>query len=124
MSFLFVGLGGAIGAVLRYLTGNVMGSVLGKVFPYGTLVANLAGAFLIGILFVYLNKLSINENYNLFLITGLLGGFTTFSSFTLDIAKLAQNGDYKLAILYFTITNTVGLLLVFLGIFLTKKLTA
>ncbi len=123
MNFLFVGLGGALGAMLRYLTGNVVGSALGKIFPYGTLVANLAGAFLIGVLFVCLNKYSINENYNLLLVTGLLGGFTTFSSFTLDIAKLAQSGDYKLAILYFITTNVLGLLLVFSGIFLSSKLT-
>lgn len=104
-----VALGGAIGASARYLTGLAMMRVLGKGFPWGTLTVNFVGSFLMGVLVVVLA----HENGNRFaplLMTGVLGGFTTYSAFSLDALTIFERGDYGLAGLY-----VIGTLILALG---------
>lgn len=96
-----VAAGGAAGSVLRYLVGLQAGRWLGSGFPWGTLAVNVAGCFVMGLL-VELMALhwSPGPALRTFLTVGLLGGFTTFSAFSLDVALLAERGDLALTLLY------------------------
>ncbi|WP_417254841.1 fluoride efflux transporter CrcB [Celeribacter sp.] len=104
-----VALGGALGATARYLTGNAMARLLGKDFPWGTLTVNFLGSFLMGVIVVVLA----HENGNKFaplLMTGMLGGFTTYSAFSLDAMTIFERGEYGLASVY-----VIGTLILALG---------
>jgi CrcB protein len=94
-----VALGGALGACARYLTGRAVLQWLGQGFPWGTLIVNLAGSFAMGALVVALANLSATRVAPL-LITGILGGFTTFSAFSLDAVTLWERGAPAAAGLY------------------------
>ena len=111
---LFVGLGGAIGAMLRYVLGLVP---MKTEFPVMTLIINLIGALLIGLISGLAMKNKTSDQLNLFLKTGLCGGFTTFSTFSLETFSLIENGKYFLAGIYMSLS--VGLCL--LGIFAGMK---
>ncbi len=121
ITILYVALGGAIGAVLRFSTGLAIAQIATKPFPYGTMSVNLLGAFIIGILWSVFEHIPISDNLRLMLFTGVLGGFTTFSSFALESINLMKNGNMKLAIIYITITNVMGLILAFSGMSIAKK---
>ena len=90
-SILQVALGGAIGAVLRYLTNVGAKQAFGPGYPYGTLIVNIVGSFLMGVLVVVLARKGGNHLAP-FLMTGILGGFTTFSAFSLDAVTLWERG--------------------------------
>ena len=106
-----VALGGAIGAVLRYLTG------LALAFPFGTLAVNILGSFLIGVLWV---ALADRGHWAPLLTTGVLGGFTTFSAFSLDTLRLVDSGRAPMAALYVLASVTLSLCAVALGHTITK----
>ena len=106
-----VAFGGAIGAVLRYLTG------LAIAFPFGTVAVNVVGSFLIGVLWV---ALADRGAWSALLITGVLGGFTTFSAFSLDTLRLVETGRAPMAALYVLASVTLSLGAVALGHLLTK----
>lgn len=99
--FLLVGLGGAIGAMLRYGVGVTLGS-LANGFPAATFVVNILGSLAMGLLIGLLAKTTpqLQNEIRLFLAIGVLGGFTTFSSFSLDAITLLERGDVALAALY------------------------
>ena len=98
MNLLSVMLGGALGAGARHWVGGAMLSLLGAAFPYGTLTVNLVGGLLMGLLAGSLVRLGAGgEAWRLFLGVGVLGGFTTFSSFSLDVVMLAERGALGLA---------------------------
>ena len=114
--FLAIATGGAIGSLLRFYLSKFLQKKFGVEFPVGTLIVNLTGAFFIGFFFSYLvEKLDISVELRAFLITGLLGGFTTFSTFSYESFKLIVSGEYLKFFAYFMGTNLVGLLLTFLG---------
>ena len=113
MAIFYVALGGAIGATLRYLT------TLLVVFPFGTLAVNVVGSFLIGLAFVHLTTRGFDRAM-LFGVTGVLGGFTTFSAFSLDTLKLVEKGQWGLAGAYIVGTVTLSLAAVFAGVFLAR----
>jgi fluoride exporter len=92
MPLLLVMLGGAIGAGARYLVGQAMLGWLGPGFPWWTLLINVAGGLLMGLLTGVLLRWGLGDNWRLFLGVGVLGGFTTFSSFSLEAVTLAQRG--------------------------------
>lgn len=117
MNWIYVFIGGGIGAALRW--GVVSMFTTSNGFPAGTLMVNLVGCLLIGILSAFL--VSHELRWGLLLITGLLGGFTTFASFGLDLYRLMQNGQMGYLITYFTLSNVVGLLLVIIGHRLTLQ---
>ena len=109
--FLFVAAGGACGSVLRAFVGLLMKTFL----PWPTLVVNLAGAFLIG-LFVRFTENSTNaETFRDFWIVGVCGGFTTFSTFGLDLMNFIKTGHWTHAFLYLSLNLFGTLLAVFLG---------
>lgn len=90
--------GGALGALMRYGLTKWMALLFGKAFPYGTLVANISGSFLMGLLYVLLvDRLDIAEEWRFAILTGLLGAFTTFSTFSVETINLLQEGTYMKA---------------------------
>ena len=114
-NLLLVMIGGAIGAGLRYQAGRVAALALGPGFPWGTLGVNLAGGLLIGILAALLPLPAAAERPSwLFLAVGLLGGFTTFSAFGLDIFLMAGRGEIVPAVLY-AAASVFGSLLLLAG---------
>ncbi|HEY8206977.1 MAG TPA: fluoride efflux transporter CrcB [Myxococcaceae bacterium] len=106
--FLWVCLGGAIGSGARYLVGLWSLAVLGPAFPYGTLTVNAVGSFLIClVLHLALTAHLISPTLALFLTTGVMGGFTTYSTFNYETFKYAQQGAHGLALLYVGATLVV-----------------
>mgnify|MGYP000623585191 CR=1 FL=1 len=109
MSILAVGAGGAIGAILRYLIGQAVPK-LGSGFPLGTFAVNLIGCFAIGLVVGLAGKHSnIDPRLILFLQTGICGGFTTFSTFSLESLTLIEEGKIAIGILYITLSVLLGL---------------
>jgi len=92
---LYVALGGALGTSLRYILGTATLKTFGPDYPYGTMIANVLGGFLMGVLVGWLaHKVSGGQNLRLFLGVGLLGGFTTFSAFSLDAFLMYEKKAY------------------------------
>ena len=119
---LSVALGGAIGATLRWLTGLLTLRVLGQGFPWGTVTVNILGSFLMGVLVVALAERG-GLRAAPFLMTGLLGGFTTFSAFSLDAVALVERGQTALAAAYVGGSVIVGLAALVLGMSVTRVMT-
>ena len=110
MNILAVGLGGALGAVCRYLLGQVIPK-LGSGFPIATFAVNLIGCFAIGLVVELAGKHSnIDPRVILFLQTGICGGFTTFSTFSLESLTLIEEGKIVIGILYIVLSVLLGLL--------------
>ncbi len=123
MSALLVFIGAGFGGVLRFLTSKGLAYVLGQDFPYGTLAVNVIGSFMIGFLFVlFLDRLHGIENYlRPLVLTGFLGGFTTFSSFSIETLTLFENVSYGSALLNITLNLTLCLLFVWFGVLLGRQ---
>jgi CrcB protein len=113
----WVGIGGGVGAICRYLVGREVTERFGGLFPWGTLTVNVTGALLIGILFALLTEKGIgHEHLRLLLVVGFLGGYTTFSSYTLEAVNLVESGDWGTALLYLAGSNLAGLVACAIGI--------
>jgi len=119
---LSVGVGGFLGAVLRFLLAGWVQKVSHSVFPFGTLSVNILGSFFIGFLFLYVQQANFPTALKFFLVTGLLGSLTTFSTFSLETLVLLQEGVWSKAILNIVMNVGVCLLAAFLGILFFKKL--
>jgi CrcB protein len=113
-------IGGGIGAFMRYGIFLAVQRMGGSGFPIGTLVANLLGSFFIGYLWSLFEEVHFIHEWRLFIFTGLLGGFTTFSTFTREAVQLFQTGAWKAALTYILISNILGIVCVFLGFFVFK----
>ena len=115
--------GGAIGAGARYLVGVGAARLLGAGFPWGTLIVNIAGCFLMGVLIEMLAlRFSATNDMRVFLTTGLLGGFTTFSAFALDVVVLAERKQNVAAMLYLGSSVFFSLLALFAGLAMVRSL--
>jgi CrcB protein len=114
-----VALGGAIGASARYLTGVAATRLMGIGFPWGTLTVNVVGSFLMGVLVVALAEKG-GTRAAPFLLIGCLGGFTTFSSFSLDAVTLYERGDMALAAGYVLVSVVLSILALFAGMALLR----
>jgi CrcB protein len=116
LNVLAVALGAAVGANLRYGLSLWAAQRWGAAFPYGTLLINVSGSFLIGLLLVLAtSRITLSEPARLLLVTGLLGGFTTFSSFSYETFSLMLSGNLREAALYMLGSVALGLLGVVLG---------
>src|SRR5215210_1088015 len=116
MSLLYVALGGAIGAAARYLAGLWIAAYLGAGFPWGTFFVNVTGSFLIGIVLVLVERGTLPAEARLFLAVGILGGYTTFSTFSYETLRLLAAGDAGGVLLNALGQLLIGLLAVYLGV--------
>jgi fluoride exporter len=106
-NFLWVGLGGAIGSMLRYAVSLL---VTVKEFPVATFLVNMLGSFIIGAVWAFsIKEANFNNHWRLFLATGICGGFTTFSAFSAENLAFLQTGKYGIALVYILISIIVGL---------------
>ncbi len=119
---LAVGIGSCIGGILRYLLSQIIQSKFLSTFPFGTLSVNIIGCFLIGLAFGFSERSYFPVEWRLFLVTGLLGGFTTFSSFSNETISLIRDGQSWLALSYVATSVFVGLVATFAGISIIKLL--
>jgi len=120
---LLVMIGGGLGAVSRYLITLLSSRLYGSSFPWGTLFVNLSGCFLIGVSFAlaeYRNILS--PSARLFIMTGFLGGLTTFSTYALESVNFARSGDSSVSVINFILNNFVGMALVIAGMWIVKSI--
>lgn len=113
---ILVALGGAIGASARHLTNGAAIRLFGAGFPYGTLFVNVLGSLAMGILMGWLLARSGSDSLRLFLATGILGGFTTFSAFSLDAVSLYQRGEAMAALIYVVASVVISILALVAGL--------
>jgi CrcB protein len=112
---LAVAAGGAVGSAARYVSVSLIGRWVGTGFPWGTVFVNLAGSFIMGLLVeLAARKLNIPEPWRVFIFVGMLGGFTTFSTFSLDLVSLMQR-NLGLAALYGVVSVALGMAALFAG---------
>jgi len=122
--FLIVFVGGGLGAALRHGVNRASLAYLGPAFPYGTLFVNIVGGLLMGVLAqLFLVKGGGSQEFRLFLIKGLLGGFTTFSAFSLDAALMWQRSDYATLGTYVVASVLLSTGALFLGMATVRALT-
>jgi CrcB protein len=119
---LVIGAGSFIGGIMRYLVSLVIQNRVISTFPFGTLVVNITGCFLIGVVFGMAEKGNLNVEWRLFLATGVLGGFTTFSAFSNETVAMFKDGQLWYAFTYIIASILAGLLATFTGIMLIKLL--
>ncbi len=128
MNLIYVFLGGGVGAVCRYLVTTQIGMRLGTFFPFGTLTVNVVGSLLMGLIMGALAVLArtsglLPEQVRLLLTVGFLGGFTTFSSFSLETLTLLRGGSYALAVVNIGANVLLGLLAAGVGVYAAGELT-
>ena len=111
-----VALGGAIGASFRHMAGLGMLRVLGPAFPWGTLFANVLGSLIMGLFIAWLVKRGGSNELRLFFATGVLGGFTTFSAFSLDAANMIERGAMMPVFSYIAASVIISILALFIGL--------
>lgn len=121
MQLIFVMIGGALGSGARHLTGRAMLGRFGPDFPYGTLTVNLVGGLLMGLLVGVLARVGGQENWRLFLGVGVLGGFTTFSAFSLDMVTMIERGAPLLALGYALASVCGAALALFAGLSIARS---
>ncbi|MDW5313973.1 fluoride efflux transporter CrcB [Rhizobium sp. PL01] len=120
---LLVAAGGALGSVLRYLVGLWTLRSFGPSFPWGTLTVNITGSFLIGVFAEMIaRKFGASAEMRLFLITGILGGYTTFSAFSLDAITLFERGEPVTALIYVASSVLLSAVAVFAGLVLMRTI--
>jgi len=125
MMILSIAVGGAVGAVGRYLTMVGFGHWVGHSFPYGTLVINIIGSLILGaVIEVIALTWSPSEAFRSFLVIGMLGSFTTFSTFSLDVMTLIERGEFLSAASYIIASVVVSVAALFFGMISFRHLLA
>ncbi|MGA9008107.1 MAG: fluoride efflux transporter CrcB [Xanthobacteraceae bacterium] len=123
MGFLIVFFGGGLGAALRHGVNLVAARALGTEFPYGTLIINVLGSLAMGLIAEYFAlKIGLPQRWRLFLTTGILGGFTTFSAFSLDAALLYERGQQMGAAIYVVASVVLAIGALFAGMAIIRML--
>ena len=112
---LIITAGGGIGAVLRYVLSETVYRFTNPTFPWGTLTVNLLGCYIIGLAWQYSEMYLVSTSTRIFILTGILGAFTTFSTFSLETLTLLRDGEIKLAVLNQIVSVSFGLILVIAG---------
>ncbi len=109
-------IGGGVGSVFRYLVSGLAYKHLDNAFPWGTLAVNLIGSFLVGFLWEIFNRFTFSPNTKMFVFIGVIGGFTTFSSYALESVNLIREGEIGLSLTNMIISNILGVFLVLIGL--------
>lgn len=123
MIYIWVSIAGGIGALLRFHVARISSQLELLGFPYATFSVNVLGSFAIGFFaFTLQQKWGVSDSVKLIVMTGFLGGFTTFSAFSLETVMLAQQGQLDKALFYVLSTVTLCLIACFFGVFLAKEL--
>lgn len=123
MPWLAVAAGGALGSVARYAMASAVQRAAGDAFPWGTLAVNALGALLMGVVVEGATRLwAVPADFRLFLTTGVLGGFTTFSAFSLETALMIEKGDWSAAIAYIAASVALTVLFLFCGMWAIRSL--
>ena len=121
--FLAIALGGAAGSLLRYWMSTGIYALVGRTFPYGTLVVNVAGSLLMGFLYVLLvERLALSVEWRAALLIGVLGAFTTFSTFSMETFALFEDGERLKALMNILLSVTLCLVAVWLGVVAGRRL--
>ena len=124
MAFLIVFLGGGLGAAMRHGVNIASARAFGTGFPYGTLLINVTGSLLMGLVAAYFAfKGDASQHWRLFLTTGILGGYTTFSAFSLDAALLYERGEVSAAAIYVVASVALSIAGLFAGFALVRNFT-
>ncbi len=122
MNVLLVALGGAIGSAARYLVGAVIANRFGPDFPWGTFIVNVSGSFLIGVILSLVGGGQLPAGARLFLAVGVMGGYTTFSTYNYETLQLIQGGEFGAATFNTLGQVVAGLVAVYLGMVLGRAL--
>jgi CrcB protein len=121
----FVALGSALGGVARFLLGTMLQQKTGSTFPVGTLIVNISGSFLLGLVLHYaLTASAMGPEVRAMLTTGFCGGYTTFSTFTYETLVLVEEGDFTRAATYVVLSVVLALAGAYLGITVARELIA
>lgn len=121
--YLAVAIGGTLGCWARFGMTNLVQALYGRAFPYATLSINVIGSFLMGLLFVgTLERVTVHPDLRIGMLTGFLGGFTTFSSFTMETLLLAEQGQPGKGALYVVLSLVLGIAAVVLGAWMARNL--
>jgi len=122
IKLLAVAFGGSIGSVLRFLIYELIESKYHSDFPWATLTVNLLGSLVIGFLWGYFTRTYVSPGLRLIIFVGILGSFTTFSTFAFDNFSLLKSGEFTYMTIYFLVTNVFGILLAIGGYLLSKSI--
>lgn len=117
---LTIGVGSFLGGTLRYMLSQWVQLKTNTVFPYGTLSVNIVGCLVIGVVIGLAEKFQLSNEWKLFLTTGILGGFTTFSAFSIDTITLFKSGQMMMAFAYILASVALGLIATYAAYTLTK----
>jgi CrcB protein len=121
--YLIIGLGGFLGANVRYLVGGWAANKWGGSFPFGTLLINVTGSFILGAFMAFItDRLALDPRWRLFFAVGFLGAYTTFSTYTFETIQLVLAGSWWPATLNLLASNALGLGAVLLGVVLVRSL--
>jgi CrcB protein len=125
MAYLWIALGGALGSMARYATGIYVGRWLGTAFPWGTLLINIVGSFLIGTFAEsFALRWDASPSMRVFLVVGICGGYTTFSTFSLDMVTLLNRGETLLAATYIVASVGLGVAALYGGLYAMRLVLA
>lgn len=120
---LVIASGGAIGALLRYITSQFIYNRLGQEFPYGTLGVNIIGSLLMGFFYIlFIERLALSSEWRSFLLIGLLGAFTTFSTFSIETLNLMFSGELIKAVLNIVISVLLCIIAAWVGVVIGRQL--
>ncbi len=119
---LLIAFGGAIGTTLRYFVSGIDYKISGGVFPVSTFIVNVTGSLVIGFLWGLFEGSALSSAVRMFLFIGILGGYTTFSTFSLETFNLLRDGEVKIAMASVLATNVVSVILVYAGFFAARAL--
>ena len=123
MQVLFIAAGGALGAVLRFAVANGVYAVTGRDFPYGTLTVNVIGSLLMGLLYVLLvERIAFAVEWRAFLLIGVLGAFTTFSTFSIETLSLIESGAHARALLNMLLSVSLCVMAAWIGVIGARQL--